>query len=52
MESVLREALQEDYEAVCALLAQVDRIHAEALPELFRPGRSMNTSATALRDGL
>jgi|SRR5947209_3297350 len=37
MNIVLREALQEDYEAVCALLAQVDRIHAEALPEVFRP---------------
>jgi hypothetical protein len=37
MESVPREASQEDYEAVCALLAQVDRIHAEALPEVFRP---------------
>ncbi|HZU02045.1 MAG TPA: GNAT family N-acetyltransferase [Ktedonobacteraceae bacterium] len=37
MESELRAATQEDYEAVCVLLAEVDRIHAEALPELFRP---------------
>ena len=54
MEGVLREASQEDYEAVCVLLAQVDRIHAEALPELFRsvegPARSREWFAAILAD--
>jgi ribosomal protein S18 acetylase RimI-like enzyme len=54
MESELRAATQEDYEAVCALLAEVDRIHAEVLPELFRPvegpGRSREWFAAILAD--
>src|SRR5437588_2036063 len=54
MEGVLREASQEDYEAVCALLAQVDRLHAEALPEFFRsvegPARSREWFAAILAD--
>jgi diamine N-acetyltransferase len=54
MESELRAATQEDYEAVCALLAQVDRIHAEALPEFFRPvegpARSREWFAAILAD--
>jgi diamine N-acetyltransferase len=37
MKNVLREARQEDDEAICALLAHVDRLLAEALPESFRP---------------
>ncbi len=41
---MLRAAAQEDYDAVCMLLAQGDRFHAEALPQIFRsiegPARS------------
>jgi hypothetical protein len=34
---LLRAATQEDYDAVCTLLAQGDHFHAEALPQIFRP---------------
>ena len=37
MNFLLRIAAQEDYDAVCMLLAQGDRFHAEALPQIFRP---------------
>lgn len=37
MNILLREASREDYDAVCILLAQGDRFHAEALPQIFRP---------------
>ncbi len=37
MNFLLRAAAQEDYDAVCLLLAQGDHIHAEALPQIFRP---------------
>ncbi len=44
MNFMLRAAAQEDYDAVCMLLAQGDRFHAEALPQIFRsiegPARS------------
>ncbi|HEX6109769.1 MAG TPA: GNAT family N-acetyltransferase [Ktedonobacteraceae bacterium] len=33
----LRAATHEDYEALCALFAQGDRVHYQALPEFFRP---------------
>jgi len=37
MNFLLRVAAQEDYDAVCLLLAQGDHFHAEALPQIFRP---------------
>jgi diamine N-acetyltransferase len=37
MNYLLRAAVQEDYEAVCLLLAQGDHFHSEALPQIFRP---------------
>jgi ribosomal protein S18 acetylase RimI-like enzyme len=37
MNVLLRAAAQEDYDAVCMLLAQGDHFHAEALPQIFRP---------------
>lgn len=37
MDLTIREATRQDYEAVCALVAQVDQIHIEALPDIFRP---------------
>lgn len=33
----IREASIEDYDALCALFAQVERIHYTALPEIFHP---------------
>lgn len=37
MEVVIRAASPSDYEAVCALLAQLDQMHAQALPNDFQP---------------
>jgi len=37
MQIVLRTATHKDYEALCLLYAQVDRVHFEALSEFFRP---------------
>jgi ribosomal protein S18 acetylase RimI-like enzyme len=37
MQFVLRTATQEDYDALCTLFAQLDRVHYRALPEFFRP---------------
>jgi diamine N-acetyltransferase len=40
MNVVLRVAVQEDYEAVSALYAQLVRVHARALPQFFQPAQS------------
>lgn len=40
MNVVLRVAVQEDYEAVSALYAQLVRVHAQALPQFFHPAES------------
>lgn len=37
MDWSIREATIDDYEALCALFAQVDRVHYTALPEIFQP---------------
>ncbi len=37
MSIVLRAAKYEDYEGACALYEQLDRIHAQALPNFFHP---------------
>ena len=37
MKVVIRAATQKDYEAVCALFAQEDQVHAQALHEVFQP---------------
>lgn len=37
MEWIIREATLGDYDALCALFAQVDRVHYTALPDIFRP---------------
>ena len=37
MQIVIRTARHEEYEALCMLYSQVDNVHAEALPEFFRP---------------
>jgi diamine N-acetyltransferase len=36
MNIVLRAATHEDYESLCALFAQLDRVHYQTLPEFFR----------------
>lgn len=44
MEPVIRKASMQDYEALCALWAEVDALHCEALPQIFQrvhgPARS------------
>ena len=45
MSLTIREATIDDYEAVCALFAQIDLIHHTALPDIFR---SMNGPARSL----
>jgi len=37
MSWTIREATIADYDALCALFAQVDRVHSSALPEIFQP---------------
>lgn len=37
MDVVIRPASPSDYEAACALFAQLDQLHARALPDLFQP---------------
>jgi len=36
MNFLIRQATQEDYEGLCAVIAEVDALHSEALPEVFR----------------
>ena len=44
MSTIIRQAVEADYEALCALLAEIDALHAAALPGRFReadgPARS------------
>lgn len=37
MNVLIRTAVAEDYDAVCALYAQVADVHSQALPQFFRP---------------
>ena len=37
MDVRIRNATMADYDALCALFEQVDRLHAIALPDTFRP---------------
>ena len=37
MNVLIRAAVIEDYDAVCALYAQVAHVHSQALPQFFRP---------------
>ncbi len=37
MDIALRAATREDYELLCTLFTQLDRVHSQALPEFFRP---------------
>ena len=37
MDIALRAATREDYELLCMLFTQLDRVHSQALPEFFRP---------------
>ena len=52
MHIVLRTATQEDYDALCTLFAEVERVHYEALSEFFRsvegPARSREFFAKML----
>jgi diamine N-acetyltransferase len=49
---VLRAATHEDYESLCALFTQLDRVHYQTLPEFFRhvdgPARSQEYFAEIL----
>jgi len=36
MDIAIRKAAERDYQALCAIIEQVDRIHRDALPERFR----------------
>lgn len=38
MNWTIRDATIADYDGLCALFAQVDRVHYTALPDIFRPG--------------
>lgn len=33
---IIREAREEDYDAICSLIEQIDRIHRENLPHIFQ----------------
>jgi GNAT superfamily N-acetyltransferase len=50
---VIREARERDYEALCAINEEVDRMHREALPERFKapegPARERNYIDNAIR---
>ncbi|MBU0492937.1 MAG: GNAT family N-acetyltransferase [Chloroflexi bacterium] len=52
MDLTIRQATLEDYEALCALLAQVDTLHGQALPHVFRapggPSRSREFIASII----
>ncbi len=54
MEAVIRRATIGDYEALCSIWAEVDGLHADALPHLFRrpqgPMRSVEHVAELLAD--
>ena len=54
MEAVIRRATMEDYDALCAIWTEVDSLHADALPQLFRrpqgPLRSFERVAELLAD--
>lgn len=54
MDWILRDAIIDDYEALCALFTQVDRIHADAQPTIFRhaptPARSREFVQAILDD--
>jgi diamine N-acetyltransferase len=41
MSIVLRTATPQDYQALCMLFAQVDRVHYQALPEFFQPNEGL-----------
>src|SRR5688572_13057330 len=36
MQITIRPATEDDYEALCKLYAEVDRLHSRALPDVFR----------------
>ena len=52
MSTVTREATEADYEALCAIIEEVDKVHREALPRRFRrpegPARERNFIANAI----
>lgn len=54
MNAVIRRATVADYEALCSIWAEVDGLHADALPHLFRriegPERSHEHVADLLAD--
>lgn len=54
MQAAVRRARIEEYETLCALWAEVDNLHADALPRLFRridgPARSRDYVAQLLAD--
>ena len=54
MEFFIREANQGDYEALCAIFAEADAMHREALPHIFReaagPARSKDFVFEILAD--
>lgn len=54
MSLAIREATIDDYEAICGLFAQIDRIHHAALPDIFRsidgPARSLEFMQSRLDD--
>jgi GNAT superfamily N-acetyltransferase len=54
MDAVIRRATIQDYDALCAIWAEVDSLHADALPHLFRrpqgPVRSFERVAELLAD--
>jgi len=54
MDISIRQATEEDYEALCALLAEGDALHREALPHVFRepdgPSRSQEFVSSLIAD--
>jgi ribosomal protein S18 acetylase RimI-like enzyme len=53
VEIVIREATEGDYEALCAIIEEVDRMHRDALPERFKasggPARQRDYIVNAIR---
>jgi ribosomal protein S18 acetylase RimI-like enzyme len=54
MELSIRQANPEDYEELCEVFADIDTLHREALPDVFRapdgPGRSEEYLASVIAD--
>ncbi|HEU5349838.1 MAG TPA: GNAT family N-acetyltransferase [Ktedonobacterales bacterium] len=52
MDWTIREATIADYDALCALFAQIDRIHYTALPDIFRPPAGPSRERKYIEDTL